>query len=212
MIELQTTGVFLNDENLKWLREVIGVKTISLSVADIFDDLNNLRVIGVPKKLHFNLTELCKKIKEYGFNLRISVNVLNCWINIISSEINMIYKTYKTYDNDILFKRLHELGTNQVTFRKMWLSGNNSKIDKWITLNTPNDDDFFKSLNGYILEKGKLIGKLTFGALQYSVGNISAVVDQDCMSNEIKDELKYVILREDARLYTRWDDKASLIF
>jgi len=52
VIELQTTGVFLNDETLNWLRKDIGVKTISLSVSDLFNNENNLSLIGVTEKLH----------------------------------------------------------------------------------------------------------------------------------------------------------------
>jgi uncharacterized Fe-S cluster-containing radical SAM superfamily enzyme len=76
IIELQTTAVFLDDKTLKWLREDIGVKTISLSVSDVFDNEKNMNIISVPNKLRFDIDDVCKKIKEFGFNLRISLNVL----------------------------------------------------------------------------------------------------------------------------------------
>jgi len=49
-IELQTTGVFLTYENLAWLK-LNGIKTISLSVSDIFSDANNMKIIGVKKNI-----------------------------------------------------------------------------------------------------------------------------------------------------------------
>jgi len=54
IIELQTTGVFLDNETLSFLRDEIKVKTISLSVSDLFDDENNLNIIGVAKHLNKN--------------------------------------------------------------------------------------------------------------------------------------------------------------
>ena len=54
--------------------------------------------------------------------------------------------------------------------------------------------------------------RLPFGALRYSVDGISTVVDDDCMNQEVKDTLKYLILRPDCKLYTKWDDAGSLLF
>ena len=41
---------------------------------------------------------------------------------------------------------------------------------------------------------------------------MSVVIDNDCISKENNESLKYVILRENGKLYCRWDDKGSLIF
>jgi len=209
VIELQTTGVYLDDETLKWLRETIRVKTISLSVSDLFNNENNLKTIGVAKKLEFNLIELTKKIKSYGFNLRISLNVLKNIEQHIGNTINGI-------NFDIIFYILHKLNTDQVTFRKMWKSNEHSKIDEWIDENNISEI-FFNELSLYIKKNGNFLSRLSFGALQYEVGGengISAVIDDDCMSDKDidKNEIKYLILRENAKLYTRWNSKASLIF
>ena len=42
--------------------------------------------------------------------------------------------------------------------------------------------------------------------------DMSTVIDDDCMSQVPKDEYKYLILRPNCKLYSRWDDPASLIF
>jgi len=48
--------------------------------------------------------------------------------------------------------------------------------------------------------------------MKYSVDGMSTVLDEDCMNTEAKEELKYVILRPNCKLYSKWDDTASLIF
>lgn len=196
-IEIQTTGVFLNDENLEWLRKDIRVKTISLSVSDLFDDENNMNIIGVKKELQFKLKDLIEKIKSYGFNIRLSLNMLN---NI------------QKHTTEQLFEKIFEFNFDQVTFRKMWTSNNNTNIDKWIIKNETNQK-YIDNIEYYIKKNGKIIGKLTFGATQYSLNEISFVIDDNCMDDkEIKNDIKYLILRENAKLYKKWDNKASLVF
>jgi len=41
---------------------------------------------------------------------------------------------------------------------------------------------------------------------------MSVVVDDDCMSTADKEDIKYLILRENCKLYTKWDDGGSLLF
>jgi hypothetical protein len=49
--------------------------------------------------------------------------------------------------------------------------------------------------------------------MKYSMDNMSIVVDFDCMNKKgDKKDLKYLILRRNCRLYSEWDDPASLIF
>jgi len=218
VIELQTTGVYLDDKTLKWLREDIGVKTISLSVSDLFDNKNNLDVIGVHKNLQFDLDEICEKIKSFGFNLRISLNVLDN-INehlLITDDVKdldymFIEDGASNYNFNKLKNRIKELGADQVTFRELWTSKNDTEIDNWINKNKV-DYDFFISLNQYIKSNGSLINVLPFGSEQYSLDEISVVIDDDCMAENVKEELKYLILRENGKLYFKWDDKGSLIF
>lgn len=164
--------------------------------------------------MQFKLNELCKAIKEQGFNLRISLNVLgNLKDELVKiSDDERLIKV----DYDKLFKRFEELCADQVTFRKIWTSGNDTEQDKWIEENILQakmpliyeesytlEEYFFHQLNKYIKQNGCLIGKLTFGALQYSVNQISTVIDDNCMDDqETKEEHKYLILRENGKLYT----------
>jgi molybdenum cofactor biosynthesis enzyme MoaA len=74
-IELQTSGVMLDDEKLRFLRNSVGVSTISLSISDVFSSKNNALYNRTPDKLVVDIDVLCKEIKRYDFNLRLSLNM-----------------------------------------------------------------------------------------------------------------------------------------
>ena len=215
-VELQTTGVYLsmseevfeNDKLIKRYTvldflEQLGVNTISLSISDVFDDLNNLKLIGVSKKLEFNLTELVPLLKERGFNVRFSLNMLQKYDHLTPGTI---------------IDRCKFLGANQITFRKMYIDGKvKSPESEWVIKNACLETTLWnikqyveggKVVKGY----GEFLYKLPFGGKVYSIEGMSTVMDDDCMSKENNDALKYIVLREDGKLYCRWDDKGSLIF
>jgi len=197
-IELQTSGVMLTDVNLHILRKM-GVSTISLSISDVFNDESNLDIMEVHPKLQFKLDEICKRIKDKGFNLRLSLNMTSVY-NHIKSPV-------------VFFDRFKELGANQITFREMYYSNNDTEEDQWIKdhLVMPS---LLTTIKHYIQTKGKAQYVLPFGAKVYSIHKMSTVVDDDCMDDksEVDDILKYLILREDGKLYTDWGDEGSLIF
>lgn len=204
-IELQSSGVLLNDVNLHILRQM-GVSTISLSISDIFNDEMNMKIMHVHEKLQFKLDDLCKKIKSFGFNIRLSLNmtsVYNKYIDINNPDILPL----------MFFKRFEELGANQITFREMYMSKNKTKEDKWIKNHLFNKKTL-EDIKKFILKNGKPLYILPFGSIVYSILKISTVIDDDCMDDKsnVDDILKYLILREDGKLYTSWDDEGSLIF
>lgn len=219
-MELQTSGVLLNqwDEftiepfkgqgeysNLKLLKQ-LGINTISLSVSDPFNDDNNMDIIGVPEKLRFKLVEIINLLKENGFNIRLSLNMT---------------KVFNNYTSNQILNRCKELKADQITFRKMYYADDNSEQSEWVKNNSC-DKQIITDLNllitGATYMKGHQPGigtplyRLPFGAMAYSVMGMSTVIDDNCMNKDEKDKLKYVILREDGKLYTMWDDKGSLIF
>jgi len=195
-IEIQTTGVMLNDENLLELRH-LGVTTISFSISNIFDNDRNLDLISCKEKLKFNVFETIKLVKKCDFNLRLSLNLVN---------------DYDKYSVKEVIQRCEELGADQVTFRKLYKSNLNGDIDKWIEDNA--STDFYNRLVEHVKNNGKLIGTLPFGPKIYDIDEMSVVIDDDCMSSEIKSDetYKYLILRENAKLYFRWETKSSLVF
>jgi len=224
-IELQTSGITLTDNRLDLLRSH-HISTISLSLADIFDDHTNAYINGIEPKFQFALEDMCRRIKQHGFNLRLSLNMSDVYNDIPPEEI---------------FARAAELGANQVTFRKLFLSDiyKGTPQAQWIEnhpyirdvsierTTSPVEDGFasfqdwvyhhtdgMRDIEEYVLRHGTPLELLPFGAMRYSVHGLSTVVDLNCMNKGVKDDgsVKYLILRPDCHLYTRWDDKGSLLF
>lgn len=194
IIEIQTVGNLLDRDMLYFLRHHVGVTTISLSVSDLWNYKNNAAIIGCKP---FDIDKLTKDIKVYGFNLRLSLNMLDHMIsNVVHTPHNM-------------FKRAKSLGADQVTLRKMY--GNSwTKEGKWVIKNQLTDERWI-TVNA-LIDKLPVIDKLEFGREKRVIDNMSIVVDNDCMGMVVDEVAKYLILRPNAKLYSRWDTKASLIF
>ena len=192
-VEIQTSGTLLNNYNLEFLRNQIGINTISLSLSSL-DSKMNQKYNQTPDSLFFNIENLCKMIKEYNFNLRLSLN--------LTDEFN-------GWRRDKLFNYIKSLKADQVTFRKLYKSGQGLKQDKWIEEHKA-WDGLADHLSEYIKEKGEAIEILPFGATRYSINGLSTVVDDDCMSEKAKQSLKYLVLYPNCHLYARWNDKGSL--
>jgi hypothetical protein len=222
-VEIQTTGVMLEEAghtsygssigtsyehfpNIELLKQ-LGVNTISLSVSDIFSDENNIEIIGMPRKLQFNLQDQCNFIKDQGFNLRLSLNMTSAYNKKRPTEI---------------LGRCKELGADQITFRQLYHGNDNSDQTKWVKKNAMK---YVKLENlreyiggGYTLHgehvpgAGKMLYRLPFGPMAFSIMGMSTVIDNNCMSKNDTTNLKYVILRENGKLYCQWDDEGSLIF
>lgn len=220
-VELQTTGILLDQvsENIRsgkpeyfnvLFLKALGVNTISLSVSDIFDSENNWNIIGTPEKLRRDLPELCKFIKDQGFNLRLSLNMINIYDEKSPEEI---------------LDQCKYLGANQITFRELYHSDDDSPQTRWVKNNVCKKQTISK-LQLHIAGETRPAGKTTFmadphgerlyrlpfGAMVYSINGMSVAIDDNCMSKNNNDDLKYVILRENGKLYCQWDDEGSLLF
>jgi sulfatase maturation enzyme AslB (radical SAM superfamily) len=196
-IELQTSGIMLTEENLRFLRD-INVNTISISVSNLFDNERNLELIGVPTKLRFSIEHICELINSFNFNIRLSLNLTKDYIGLNPEEY---------------FIKANQLGATHLTFRKLYASENITPVDIWVNENRLNDVEINK-INEYIKNNGKALYVLPFGFTAYSVHNLSTVLDDDCMdsSKQADDILKYLILRENAKLYSQWSDVGSIIY
>ena len=229
-VEIQTTGVMLMDyiegngmlpgeifkiyENIDLLK-ALGVNTISLSVSDIFDSENNWDIIGAPAKYRPSLSKLCQFIRDHHFNIRLSLNMTNVYDNKSPEQILRACKS---------------LGANQITFRKLYHSDDNSEQTKWVKKNSC-DEEVFYNINQYITGDYRLdpydpidetiihgdghgtpLYRLPFGSMVYSIMGMSVAIDDNCMAKGEDGKMKYVILREDGKLYCRWDDEGSLLF
>lgn len=197
-IEIQTTGVMLDEEYLAFLRDKVGVNVISLSVSS-FDDEVNHSIIQSPHAQDddFLLIPLCKKIKEMGFTLRLSLN-LNRWFeNSFASPYRLFEYVKNVYNAD------------QVTCRVLYADGMTPQAE-WVRNNSVSNS-FVKEIDNCIRSCRKL-ERLPHGLQKYDVMGMSVIIDADSMAQEDSDSYKYLILREDCKLYSKWDTPASLIF
>lgn len=198
-IEMQTTGVMIDQNYLRFLRNHVGVNLISLSISSL-DDNMNAKIIGMPENFKVNLRWLCSEIKRYDFSLRLSLNLTN--------EFNKYHK-----NPEILFEECNELGADQITLRILYSNNEDIPQNKWIKENGM-PIDMALTIRNYIENNGNKLGVLPHGAIKYGLNGICIVIDGDCMDKEEKtdENYKYLILQPDCKLYSQWDDKASLIF
>lgn len=197
-IEIQTTGILLDDEYLRFLRNTVGVSTISLSISDLWSDEMNKNIIRAPRSAEFQgLDALCANIKKYDFNLRLSVNLT---------------KICDDYSAEDFFYRAKELKADQITFRVLYEDGSDSPQSLWVKENRVSSV-VLERITSLIAETGRELEILPYGRRKFSVDGIGVVIDNDCMAQETqKDTYKYLILRENCKLYSKWDDPGSLIF
>ena len=196
VIEMQTTGVLLDNDYLYFLRHHVGVKTISLSISS-FSDVENAEIVGMPEGKEVELKKLCKAIKKYRFNLRLSINLTDSFDEYSSEDIF-------TYCKEVLL-------ADQVTFRVLFAEGSTDEA-KWVEENSADEKGIVRDIINYTLVEGEPLERLEYGQIRYSVNGISTVLDDDCMADAIKESIKYLILRENCKLYTKWNDKGSLLF
>jgi sulfatase maturation enzyme AslB (radical SAM superfamily) len=195
-IEIQTSGVTLDDEKLRFLRNHVGVNTISLSLSAFFNEKNaehNRTKAG----FEVDIAKLCNEIKRYDFNLRLSLNMTDAF--------NLKPKAIFSYAKDYL-------KADQITFRILYTSpGELLPQDKWIKEHTASPTTL-ENLIDFVKVYGKPLEVLPFGATKYDVYGMGVVIDFDCMNTELKESMKYLILRPNCKLYSKWDTEASLVF
>jgi len=193
-IEIQTTGVLMDRNVLRLLRNHVGVSTISLSISS-FNSEENMLNNGTPVNHMVKILDFCSLVKEYGFNLRLSLNMTNC---------------FEKQGLDLVLRNIRLCLADQVTFRRLYVQEGTPQGD-WIKKNACSRE-FLDRLETHILNNGKRLGILEYGQEQWSYDNASYVFDRDCMAKDQKEAMKYLILRPNARLYSKWDDSASLVF
>lgn len=201
-IEMQTTGVLLDRNYLRFLRNHVGVNLISLSISSFSEHLNK-EYVGMKYSVadSFNLFKLCEWIKEYDFSLRLSLNLT---------------KSFESYTPEELFESCKDMGADQVTLRILYSSGSGTPQDAWIFMNGASEE-WTRNVTNYVLHYGTKLGRLPYGKVKYSLNGMSIVVDDDCMAKgneekEMTENYKYLILQPNCKLYSQWDDEASLIF
>lgn len=200
-IEMQTSGATIDDNTLDFLKNTVGVTTIAISVACLDDDYINRGMIQTCDKT-LSLSALCKGIKERNINLRVCLNMNDSILmhhNLIPKSILDICKEY---------------GADQITFRALWSPDDKTPQGMWIKEHvTQATYGFIDMLKKDIKDNGVYLDTLEYGADRYDYHDFSVVIDEDSMAKGMnKEAIKYLILRPNGHLYSKWDSKASLIF
>lgn len=200
-IEMQTTGAFIDAKLLEFLKSSVGVTTIAISVACLDDDENNRSLICTPDS-KLTLSEFCRQIKEHNINLRICLNMNDGML------------LHHPCTPESVVDLCSKLGADQITFRALWSNDPSTEQGKWIDEHVTNiTTDFVEVLKADIKKCGKYLDTLEYGADRYDYYGFSVVVDEDSMSQKAnKEAVKYLVLRPNGHLYSKWDTKASLIF
>jgi hypothetical protein len=193
-ITIQTTGSNLHFEDIRDLANA-GVTTLALSISS-FINKHNWDIIHTPEKARtMTLIELIEAAKVFNMNVRACFN--------LTDELNRINP--RDYFSWCAVQQV-----DQATFRKIYADGEGPEAE-WVHEHEFSQEKF-DDIKDYIKVNGTPIARLPYGFIQYSVHGISTVIDDNCMSKDNVDEMKYVILRTNGHLYSRWDDTGSLIF
>lgn len=205
-IEMQTSGAFIDDDMLDFLKD-IGVTTMAISVACLDNHYLNQDMIKT-KDETLNIFTLANKIKKRNMNLRICLNMND----------KMLIEEVETKETELAVAEVinicKRLNADQITCRALWTSEDGTSQANWIAKNvTSITYDFINHFKKKVKEKGRYLDTLEYGADRYDFEGFSTVIDEDSMAQEErKDAVKYLILRPDGHLYSKWDSKASLIF
>lgn len=193
-VEMQTTGVGIEERRLRFLRNHVGVSTISVSLFS-FDDDENREYRG-PRSAAVKVREFCEKVKLYDFNLRLSLNLVD---------------HFACYTPKELLDACKSLGADQVTLRHLYDDGSDSPQAKWTREHRV--DAVHEVGLSYFLNELPTLRTLEYGAEVRSYDGMSVVFDTDCMAKSREsDAFKYLVIRPNGKLYGSWDDRASLVF
>lgn len=235
-VEMQTTGVTIDAPYLRFLHNHVGVSTISVSVSSL-DDKTNAEICGM--KIPVDLKSLCAEIKKYDFNLRLSINLtrefemykeeqvsalLNrCHEVFMADQVTfrILYTSENSTAQDIWI-RAHRAGKETIEIINKYITTHGSKLEKLaFGAQKYSVNGMSVVIDNDCMSKGKFtpVDPLHFrnGATGISDKFINLCISDmyDLLYNSmVKDSevYKYMILRPDCHLYSRWDDKASLIF
>lgn len=198
-VEMQTTGILLDRGYLQFLRDHVGVNVISISVSSFYQQLN-ADIIGMPEGHEVWMSTLCPDIKELGMTLRLSLNLTDA----LYPDSGSVLSPEELFDLAQIFH------PDQVTLRGMYDDGGDSPQAQWVREHRLDPAPFME----YIRANGAKLGVLPYGTEKWSIRGMTTVLDSDCMAKAepTGENYKYLILQPDCKLYSLWDDPASLIF
>ena len=184
-VEIQTSGVGLTEEKLDQLY-LYGIRVISLSLPAL-DTKKIVEIMNIPEKYEYDPIKLSELIRSKGFTLRYSIAMTN-WFDDYSLD-------------HILDQLANVWKPNQVSFKKIYgadnmASGRYEEMARQFKANPEH----------------RKLEMLALGLWKYDAQGMGVVWNDDCMVSEEQEDPRYLILQPDAKLYTRWDSKGSVIF
>lgn len=194
-ISIQTTASFFKEKDIINLINA-GVTTFAISLSS-FSESRHWEITNTPisgRTIYFN--DLFRIIKENGANIRACFNLTDEFPEYLLPEVFFQWC------------ELHKI--DQATFRKIYADGNNEKA-KWVH-NHEYPEEKFNKIVEYVRSTGMAVSRLPYGFIQYDVNGISTVIDDNCMDKNNIEDMKYMILRPNGHLYSKWDLKGSLVF
>lgn len=202
-IEMQTSGAFIDGGMLDFLKD-IGVTTMALSISCIDSDAVNRDILQTPDR-DLCIQTLCDEIKKRNMNLRICLNMNDNMLSNWKAEHGAL---------DIIMTKCKALHADQITCRVLWSSEDGTPQAQWISENvTRKTVSLVNKFKFEVKASGRYLDTLEYGFERYDYMGFSTVIDEDCMARDSKgDNVKYLIIRPDGHLYSKWDSKASLIF
>ncbi|MEF2175365.1 MAG: radical SAM protein [Candidatus Absconditabacteria bacterium] len=190
--EIQTSGVGLKQKHLDLLKS-IGIKLISISLSNIFDNKLNAFYNQTKQGYEINIDKICAGLIENGFKLRLSLNMTNSYNNILTDKI---------------IQRAMDLGANQLTFRRLYPGDNNSEDYKNI-LNNSVKQSKEREIIQYLHDNCNEKYMINQSEKLYYKGNLSILYITDCMAQNSD---RYRILKPDCKLYKSWEQDAKPIY
>lgn len=196
-IALQTTGVYLNGLAMEFLRDHVGVSTISLSIATL-EKYKHFKLISAPLTEELDIEHLSLLVKSFYMKLRLSIN--------LTKSIENQYPDY-----DILLEDCRKIySADQITFRVLKGTGDSPQA-QWVKENKASNR-YVQELGEFLSDYGRPLPSLDYGATPLAINDMSVVLDDDCQDERIGDDIRYLILRPDCHLYSKWDDRGSIVF
>lgn len=196
LVELQTSGLHLNEDNLAYWREC-GLHTLALSCVS-FDGEINSRIMS-KSGLTWDIPSIIRTARPMHYLIRVAVIMCKGGVDSMDAFLAAVTAAQKA-------------GVHQLTFRKMGTaetidSKGGKKIAKWIKNN--NTDQFLpRKILEYLDEKGS-DRQIVPWATIYSFKGMRIGVTEH-MNRPDMDIARHGVLQPDGRLYGDWEGKVIL--
>lgn len=199
-IEMQCTGALLTNTYIEFMRRHVGVTLMALSVFSL-NDVENMAIINPPKNVEIHVLDDASMVKRSGMSLRMCLNLTEHFDKYAENPRELFEFMRRIYHAD------------QVTLRVLYAGKDDKPENVWVKQHGARKETIC-SLMTYVKQNGTLLGRLPYGAYKYGIDGMSVVIDGDSMGKETTDveNYKYLILRPDCKLYSSWDDPASMVF